>query len=68
MLKYISRFVFIAGAVLIIYGYLATDTFFTINIHDSYYVIAYRHLGMFIILLLFLIYLINRLFKQIKSK
>lgn len=68
MLKYISRFVFIAGAVLIIYGYLSDDISFTINIHDSYYVIAYRHLGMFIILLLFLIYLINRLFKQIKSK
>lgn len=68
MLKYISRFVFIAGAVLIIYGYLSDDISFTIIIHDSYYVIAYRHLGMFIILLLILINLINKLFKQIKHK
>lgn len=68
MLKYISRFVFIAGAVLIIYGYLSDDISFTVNIGDSYYVIAYRHLGMFIILLLILINLINKLFKQIKHK
>jgi hypothetical protein len=62
------KYLLLISAVLLAAGILLKDEYFTLNIHDTYFITSYLYIAILLVILLNLIFLINYLLKKSRTE